>query len=318
MFLSIITTLYQSEDTVLDFYTRISAAAQVVAENDYEIIFVNDGSSDLSFTLAKDLHKKDSKVSIVDLSKNYGHHRAMMVGLEHSSGELVFLIDSDLEEKPEELVNFYKRLKQDQSLDVVYGVQNERKGGFLERIFGLVFYKLFNFLSDSVTIPENSSTIRIMKREYVNALLSFKDKEIYFTPLADMAGFHQEKYAIKKGYKKNTTYNFKKRYHLFINSIFSYTTKPLFFMFYTGCLITTIAIGYIFYLLAAYIFYGVAVSGWRSTIVSIWFFGGLSILFLGIISIYISKIYTETKNRPNHIVKKFWIGKDRASAEEGA
>jgi putative glycosyltransferase len=317
MFLSIVTTLYESEDTILDFYTRISAAAQVVAKNDYEIIFVNDGSSDLSLSLAKDLHNKDSKVSIVDLSKNFGHHRALMVGLEHSSGELVFLIDSDLEENPEELVSFYKKLKQDSSLDVVYGVQNERKGGFLERIFGLIFYKLFNFLSDSVTIPENSSTIRIMKRAYVESLLLFKDKEIYFTPLADMAGFHQEQHIIHKGYKKNTTYNFQKRYHLFINAIFSYTTKPLFFMFYTGCLITTVAMCYIFYLLAAYIFYGVAVSGWRSTIVSIWFFGGLSILFLGIISIYISKIYTETKNRPNHVVKKFWIGRDRASAKEG-
>ncbi len=314
MHLSIVTTVYQSEDYILDFYSRITQISQVISEDNYEIIIVNDGSEDLSLSIIKEIHNDDSKVSIINLSRNFGHHRALMVGLEYACGDIIFLIDSDLEENPEELQRFYLELNKDKDIDVVYGVQEERKGKFLEKISGKIFYKLFNLLSDTANIPENLSTVRIMRRAYVEALLSFKDKEIYFAPLANLAGFKQKELTIKKGFKKKTTYNFSKKYHLFINSIFSYTSKPLYLMFYIGSLVTLFSFSYLLYLIIGYFLYGVQVSGWASTIVSIWFFGGLTILFLGIISIYISKIYTESKNRPNYIVKEFLEGKERKSS----
>ena len=217
MLLSIVTTVYQSEDTILEFYSRISKSAQSIAGDDYEIVFVNDGSEDQSLSIALSLNESDSRVSVIDLSKNFGHHRALMVGLEYSIGNLVFLIDSDLEESPEDLVKFYDELNKNFDIDVVYGVQIQRKGSFLEKISGKIFYKVFKFFSDSAQIPENFSTIRLMRRCYVEALLSFKDKEIYFAPLASLAGFRQKDLLIKKGYKKKSTYSFGKKYHLFIN-----------------------------------------------------------------------------------------------------
>ena len=239
MLLSIVTTLYQSEETILDFYTQISDAAQSIAGQEYEIIFVNDGSNDLSLNIALDLNLRYDNVCVVDLSKNFGHHRALMVGLEYSQADHIFLIDSDLEESPKELIRFYNELNSDPDVDVVYGVQGERKGNFLERMSGLVFYKFFNFFSDIANIPKNFSTIRIMRKSYVEALLCFKDKEIHFAPLADLAGFNQREISIIKGNKKKTTYSFSKKYHLFINQIFSYSSKPLYFIFYLGILITS-------------------------------------------------------------------------------
>lgn len=306
MKISVVTTLYESERTLSEFHSRISQTINKNSEYIYELLFVNDGSTDNTLKIAKDILERDERVVIVDLSRNFGHHRAIMTGLEHSTGDLIFLIDSDLEEMPEDLEVFLKKMEEDSSLDVIYGAQTKRKGNLSERFFGRVFYKVFNLLSDEAIIPINSSTIRIMKRKYVDAILAFKDKEIYFTPLASLTGFNQSQLSIKKEDKGWSTYTFLKKYHLFINLIFSYTTKPLFFMFYTGLLITLMSSAYILYLLLAYSLYGIEVSGWASTIVSIWFFGGLTILFLGIISIYISKIYNETKNRPLFLVKDIW------------
>lgn len=313
MFLSIVTTLYQSESTILEFYTRISESAKSISGDNFEIIFVNDGSEDRSYSLAKGLCEEDSKVSLIDLSKNFGHHRSLMVGLEQALGDLVFLIDSDLEEQPEDLIRFYDELIQDSNIDAVFGVQSKRKGGFLENYLGSLFYKIYNFLTDSHQIPENTAITRLMRKRYVKALLLFQDKEIYFAPLATLTGFNQKSLKVDKKLKKTTTYSFSKRYHLFINAIFSNTSKPLYFMFYVGSLITAASFSYVFYLVTAYFFFGVQVSGWTSTIVSIWFFGGLIILFLGIISIYVNKIYVETRNRPNYIVKEFLEGRDRLS-----
>ena len=153
MLLSIVTTLYQSEETILDFFTQISDAAQSIVGQDYEIIFVNDGSNDLSLNIALDLNLRYDNVCVVDLSKNFGHHRALMVGLEYSQADHIFLIDSDLEESPKELIRFYNELNSDPDVDVVYGVQGDRKGNFLERMSGLVFYKFFNIFSDIANIP---------------------------------------------------------------------------------------------------------------------------------------------------------------------
>ena len=138
MKLSIVATLYQSSPYINEFYERASLVAREIAENDYEIVFVNDGSPDNSLDLAVKLTKKDPHVIVVDLSRNFGHHKAMMAGLEHSSGSKVFLLDSDLEEEPEWLYDFSQRMMDDGS-DVVYGRQKIRKGGWFERWSGEVF-----------------------------------------------------------------------------------------------------------------------------------------------------------------------------------
>ena len=169
MKLSIVTTLYQSAPYITEFHQRTSTAAQQLVGNDYEIIFVNDGSPDNSLELAVKITENDPHVTVVDLSRNFGHHKAMMTGLAHTKGERIFLIDSDLEENPEWLLSFTKQMETDTS-DVVYGVQSKRKGGIFEKISGSLFYPFFRLLT-GLNLPNNIVTSRLMSRRYVDALL---------------------------------------------------------------------------------------------------------------------------------------------------
>ena len=145
MKLSIVTTLYKSSPYIDEFYARISKEAQKITD-DYEIIFVDDGSPDDSLQKAVALYEKDSKVKVIELSRNFGHHKAIMTGLSHAKGEFVFLIDSDLEEEPELLGKFWEELHKEKELDVVFGVQESRKGGWFEKFTGGLFWKLINFM----------------------------------------------------------------------------------------------------------------------------------------------------------------------------
>lgn len=176
MKLSIVATLYQSAPYINEFHERASASAKRMVGDDYEIVLVNDGSPDNSLDLAIRLTEQDSHVVVVDLSRNFGHHKAMMTGLAHAKGELIFLIDSDLEEEPEWLLKFDEQMVQERC-DVVYGMQGVRKGGAFERSTGAAFYKLFRKLT-GINQPDNIVTARLMTQRYVQALLSHREREL--------------------------------------------------------------------------------------------------------------------------------------------
>jgi putative glycosyltransferase len=162
MDLSIVTTLYCSASHLEEFYARMCAVAERTANN-FEIILVNDGSPDNSLEVALSLYRKDHRIRVVDLSRNFGHHKALMTGLSHARGDLIFLIDSDLEEEPELLEAFQKELKATRA-DVVYGVQEKRKGKLFERVSGTLFFKILNILT-SHPIPENVITGRLKTKQ---------------------------------------------------------------------------------------------------------------------------------------------------------
>ena len=302
MQLSIVTTMYKSSQYIDEFYTRISQEAIKITE-DYEIIFVDDGSPDDSLKKAVELHKKDKKVRVIELSRNFGHHKAMMTGLSHTNGDFVFLIDSDLEEEPELLEQFWKELNKEKELDVVYGVQESRKGGWFEKWSGEMFYKLFNYFS-GVKIPKNFLTVRLMKQNYVKNLTSFQEKEIVFSILTVLIGFKSKSLFVKKLDHSQTTYSTFTKIKLLFNIITASSARPLWLAFNLGLVITCTSLFYMFYLIYRKVVHGISLDGWTSVMVSISFFGGLIIFFLGIIGIYLAKIFTEVKNRPFTIVKK--------------
>ena len=305
MELSIVTTLYKSSPYVNEFYKRISKEAQKIT-NDYEIIFVDDGSPDDSLKKCIRLHQQDLKVTVIELSRNFGHHKAIMTGLEHASGDTIFLIDSDLEEDPELLSQFWSTLQTNQQLDVVYGVQDDRKGGYFERWTGKLYFKLLNLLSNNLQMEKNISTIRLMRKRYVQALLQFKEQGFYLGPICQLAGFNQQKLCFNKHSKKTSSYSLLKKYHLFIDSIITFSSKPLYFIFYAGTLITAASLSYLIYLIIRSAVWGISVKGWTTLIVAIALFGGINIFFIGIISIYLLHIFQETKQRPFTIVRKVY------------
>jgi putative glycosyltransferase len=303
MYLSIVTTLYYSAPYIPEFYQRISTEAQKLTD-DYEIVFVNDGSPDDSLDIAIKLYQEDERVRVIDLSRNFGHHKAIMTGLSYAKGELIFLLDSDLEEEPELLSLFHEHY-QSSDVDVVYGVQKVRKGNMFEKISGEIFYNLFNMIS-SYPVPRNLITARLMSQRYVRSLVAHKDKEIFLAGLWAITGFKQVPLVVKKYSKGESTYNFFRKLSIATNSITSFSNKPLIFIFYLGAVISLISAIAVIVLIIRRVFFNVLLSGWSSLIVSIWFLGGLTIFSLGVIGIYIAQIFSETKQRPYTIIRNIY------------
>lgn len=304
MKLSIVATLYQSEPYIKEFHQRASAAAQHLVGDGYEVILVNDGSPDNSLDVAVQLTEIDSHVVVVDLSRNFGHHKAMMTGLAHAKGDRVFLIDSDLEEEPEYLIHFAEQMQR-VHCDVVYGVQEQRKGRWFERWSGHWFYRFFNAIT-GLNLPEDIVTARLMTRRYVDALLRHEEREVFMAGLWYITGFDQRPHVVKKKSKSETTYTFRRKMSLLVNSVTSFSNAPLVSIFYIGVLISLFASMYIAYLVAHWLFIAKPISGWTSVMASIWLLGGMIISFIGVVGIYLSKIFSETKQRPYTIVRQIY------------
>ena len=307
MKLSVVSTLYQSEPYIDEFYSRASAAAKELVGEEFEIILVNDGSPDKSLDLAIKLTEHHSHVVVVDLSRKFGHHKAMMTGLSHAKGELVFLIDSDLEEEPEWLLNYSEQMRQEQC-DVVYGIQKKRKGRAFERATGAVFYKLFRVFT-GINQPNNIVTARLMTQRYVQALLAHRERELNIGGLWILTGFKQATRLVEKHSISPTTYTLSEKFAHLVNSITSFSSLPLVYTFYSGLFISVSAILFIAYLIMRYFFISIPPSGYTSLITSIWFFSGLIIFSLGMQGIYLSKIFSEVKQRPYTIIRQIYRSK---------
>lgn len=302
MKLSAVATLYQSAPYIAEFYRRASAAAQALAGDDYEIVLVNDGSPDDSLAIAVGLTEHDAHVKVVDLSRNFGHHKAMMTGLAHAEGDWVFLIDSDLEEEPECLAEFAAHM-QAERCDVVYGVQAQRKGGWFERWSGNWFWSFFRLLT-GLALPENMLTARLMTRRYVEALLQHEEREVFMAGLWHITGFVQRAHVLTKHSTSKSTYTLRRKLAMLVNSVTSFSNAPLVGIFYIGIAISLAALCYIGYLVIYWLFLATPMTGWTSLIASIWLLGGMIISFIGIVGIYLSKIFSETKRRPYTIVRE--------------
>ena len=296
--------MYYSSPYIQEFYDRICAVAKKITEN-YEIILVNDGSPDDSLDIAVSLYEKDPKVRVIDFSRNFGHHKAMMTGLMHAKGELVFLIDCDLEEEPELLERFYAEHRKNDDVDVVYGVQKARKGGFVEKISGNIFFWMFNLFS-SYPVPTNLVTARLMSKRYVDNLVQHKDREVFMAGLWAITGFKQVPLMVTKHDKGNSSYDLRRKISILVNSITSFSNKPLLLIFYLGSIIFFISSLAALYLVIRRVFFGVLLAGWSSLMVTIWLLGGLTIFCVGVIGIYLSRVFMETKERPYTIIRQIY------------
>lgn len=307
MKLSVVTTLYRSKGFLEVFLKEIIGAIKIIDIDDFELIFVNDGSPDDSVKYLLERKKDISQIKVIDLSRNFGHHYAIQAGLNYASGDYIFLIDNDLETPPSVLVDFYNEIKKDTTLDVVYGFQETRKGNFIEKKAGSIFWVLINKLSDT-KIPHNILTERLMTKQYVNELLRLQDVNLFLGGMMHWIGFNQKGLAIKKGLREGaSTYSLKKRAELMLQAITSFSGKPLEWLFYSGLIISFFSIIFICFLITKKIIYQNTVEiGWTSIIAINVLILGIISTFLGIIGIYISKIFKQVQSRPNVIIKKIY------------
>jgi putative glycosyltransferase len=300
MMLSVVTTVYRSARHLDEFHRRVSTAADGLTP-DYEIIFVNDGSPDDSLNVVLAIQRRDAHVRVIDLSRNFGHHVALMTGLQHARGDLVFMLDSDLEEAPEWLGEFAAKLS-GTGVDVVYGVQEGRKGSFFERLSGWLFYQICSKRL-GVPLPRNVVTARLMTSRYVRALLQFRERELTILALCAIAGFDQTPIVVRKLSHGRSTYTLAKRISVLVNAITSFSNRPLVLIFYLGCWLMATACAAAVYLIWRRAVGGVGVPGYASVAVSIWFLGGLMIFCVGVVGIYLAKVFIEVKQRPYAIVR---------------
>lgn len=300
--ISIVTTVYKSEAFLKEFYQRSMESIKDCGFRSHEFVFVIDGITDNSIAVLQELKLEDPHIRIVQLSRNFGHHKAMMTGIGCARGDLVFAIDCDLEEKPELVIAFYAKY-QDIDADVIFGVQDVRKGKFFEKVTGKIFYWIFNKLADTPIEP-NILMARLMSRRYVDQLEKYTERSLFLGGVFALVGFNQVSITVQKGSRGATNYSIKKRAMLMVDAITSSTHRLLVYVFYLGIFISSMSfVISLFYLINA-IFIKDYLGGWPSLILSIWFLSGIIILCLGIVGMYISKMFEEVKQRPLAVIQQ--------------
>jgi putative glycosyltransferase len=281
-----------------EFHKRsVNAAAAIGA--DLELIFVNDGSPDDGLAKAKQIASRNPNIVVIDLSRNFGQARALWTGISRSTGDLVAILDGDLEEDPAWLVQFHERMTE-AGCDVVYGVQTKPKGSFGYRSGRRFFYHALNVLA-AVRFPTDVTTARLMSRRYVAELLKFGESEFFLLGLMSVVGFAQMAVKVDKQPRSPTTYNIWKLTRLFVNGVTSFSTLPLMFIFLFGLILSSSAALFIIYLLVTA---ARSTPGWLSVMAALTFFSGIIVLFLGILAIYIGTIFLEVKRRPVTIIRE--------------
>lgn len=307
MKLSIVSTLYMSKPFLDIFLKEIVLSIVDLKIESYELVFVNDGSPDDSLEFLLEKQKVIPQIKIVDLSRNFGHHYAMQVGLQQATGEYIFLIDNDLETPPSFLKKCYEEMNKYEDVDVVYGYQEERKGKLIENLGGRIFWWAINKFSE-VRIPKNIITERLMKRDYLNSLLSLGDANLFLGGMMYWTGYNQKGIPVTRGLREGkSTYSTKKRLELMLQAITSFSGKPLEYLFYSGLCITIFSLIGIIFLFIKKIALGDSIQlGWTSLVaINVLILGVIS-TFLGLIGIYLFKIFKQVQNRPNVIIKKIY------------
>jgi putative glycosyltransferase len=300
MRLSIVTTMYRSAPYLSAFHERALAAARRLGFEP-EFVYVNDGSPDESLAEALKLRQEYSQVRIVDLSRNFGHHQAMLTGLAQATGDRIFLIDCDLEEAPELLGEFFARMV-DTGADVVYGVQAVRQDSRAERWMAWGYYGVHSWLCDE-QIPRNLMTIRLMSRRYVDALLSHREVDFVISGLWARTGFEQVPLTVQKGKKAQSSYTLSRKLTLLARLMTTVSVKPLFAIFGL-CMVLFVLLSLTG--LGAMIVHlfspGIAWLG----LACMCLLAGVTLFCQGVIAVFLARIFLEVKQRPVTIVRQVY------------
>lgn len=300
--ISVVTSVYLSENYINDFHKKLLYSLKKINITNYEVIYVNDGSPGNDLQVLKKLLYTDPNIKIVNLSRNFGHHPALISGLREAKGDYIFLIDSDLEENPEWLVYFFKSLKKSDS-EIVIGQQIKRKGNLFEKIFGSLFYHLMINVFDTKII-QNHTTACLMSKKFHHSMLKHTETVFTLTSLFYLTGYKQLIIPVEKKSKGISSYTFNKKISLLLKNIVVLTDKPLIIIFFMGIMISFIALFFGIYILYQKFNNAIGIDGFTTLAIMILFFSGLIIFNQGLIAAYIQKVLLETKQRPLTIISE--------------
>ena len=305
---SVVIPCYNEHEVLPELFKRLANAAESWGL-DWEIICVDDGSSDDTWELLCQQHKKDQRWKAVAFSRNFGHQTAISCGIYHAMGDAVIVMDADLQDPPEELHRYISKWKE--GYDVIYAIRKNRKEGIFKRFSYWLFYRLMAKLSN-FEIPLDSGDFSLMDRKVVDAINHMPERNRFVRGLRAWVGFSQigleyERQARASGKPK---YTFRKLLKLTLDGIFSFSFFPLTLASYFGFFISLIALAGVVFALLQRIFKDFFASiglepvpGFATTMISILFIGGIQLIFLGVIGQYLSRIYDEVKRRPQWLIK---------------
>jgi polyisoprenyl-phosphate glycosyltransferase len=301
--ISIVVPMYFEEEVAQECYNRIK---DVMDDNkiNYEIIFVNDGSTDTTIDILTNISKSDQRAKVVNFARNFGHQNAVTAGIDYANGDAIVIIDADLQDPPELIPTLIDKWKE--GYEVVYAKRKDRKG---ETIFKLItakaFYRFLNYMSD-IDIPKDTGDFRIIDRKVADVFRKMTERNRFIRGMISWVGFRQTyiEYERDERFAGETKYPLKKMIKFASDGIFAFSSRPLRIVTGFGFFTVLISIALLLYSIIVKLVGYQIQAGWTSLIVAISFFSGIQLLGLGIIGQYIARIYDESKNRPIYIVKE--------------
>jgi len=299
--ISVVTPVYGCKTALFELYSRLKSTLIKISEN-FEIIFVNDASPDGAWETIVELSEKDNRVKGINFSRNFGQHYAITAGLDYCSGEWVVVMDCDLQDQPEEILKLYNKALE--GYDIVFAQRVIRIDNFLKKFFSKIYYTILSYLTETKQ-DSSIANFGIYNKNVIKSVLSMNEYFRFFPTMVKWVGYYTIAIPVnhaKREYGK-TAYSFRKLLHLGINTIFTFSDKPLRLTVKLGLLIVLISFLFTVFILFRYYTGHIIELGWTSLIISIWFLSGVVIFILGIVGLYIGKTFDNVKNRPLYIVK---------------
>ncbi len=309
--ISVIAPAYNEEAVLPEFHKRLCAVFEGL-DCELEVVYVNDGSSDQTLAVLRALRSQDERITLIDLSRNFGKEVAMTAGFDHACGDAVVVIDTDLQDPPElipEMIRLWHN-----GYDMVYAQRTAREGeSWMKRATASAFYRVIQRLS-RVKIPQDTGDFRLMSRRAVDALLQLREHHRFMKGLFSWVGFPQIALPYRRDarFAGDTKWNYWKLWNFALEGITSFTTVPLKIASYVGLLISLFAFAYAAIVIYKTLMYGEDVQGYPSLMVVILMLGGIQLASLGIIGEYLGRMFNETKQRPLYLTQDIQLSRHSA------
>ncbi len=300
---TILVPAYNEQEALPLFYEVVAKLADEHSERYcWELLFINDGSTDGTLDVLNSLVAKDKRVRYIDLSRNFGKETAMLAGFDYATGDCVVIIDADLQEPPSAIPEMLK--KWEQGYCDVYGRRRRRNQKFLKKTMSRIYQRLLSGMSQGPEPPQDAGDFRLLDRKCVDALKSLRETQRYTKGMYALVGFSKAPVDIdiSRRVAGTTKWNMRKLLHLAADGIMSHSVVPLRLASYMGVIVSIIAFIYLLVVLVKAIFWGEDVAGYPTIVSLILFLGGFILLALGIIGEYLGRIFLETKQRPPYFV----------------
>ena len=302
--LSVIVPVKNEEECVLPFVQRVGRILEgIAAEGGWEILFVDDGSTDSTLAAIVAANQREPRVRAISLSRNFGKEAALSAGLDHARGSAVIPMDVDMQDPPEVLPEMVARWREGH--EMVFGIRRSRdEDSFAKRVTAGMFYRAHNLVSQD-KIPENAGDFRLMDRKVVDVIRAMPERNRFMKGLFAWAGFRQTAVEYDRAERETgtTKYNYWKLWTLALDGITSASTVPLRIWSYIGAIVALFALGYAGFIAAQTMIFGNRVPGYASIMTSVLFLGGVQLISLGVLGEYVGRILTEAKQRPLYVVR---------------